>query len=142
MSTATAEPKVLMDNFRMEPVKAQPPDPKDLPGYVMPPVVLGQPIYWYSDHGADPRPAYVLTVNQEVLEVAVIARDMQEGKMCVRHLSDPVFQRNPAAIAKNGYGAWDYAPAPVYSDSHVAKLEQRIAALELELATRPDKGKK
>ena len=123
-------PTTVYDNFRMKEIVVH----DAPPSAEMPPVSLGQSVLWYADgrRSSAPRAAKCIQVNDSTIAVVVESPD-RYGQLFhgVRHLDDPLFEKDPAAGRHDG--GWDYADAPVYHDS-LGPLETRVEELEGKLA--------
>lgn len=119
--TAVAQPK---------PVAVPAPKPE----YEMPPIRLGEIVYWY--HGGqpsdEPMPAIVTRVGSRSVNLGIFHQDSytlrcQDG---VRHVSDPGIKE----VERREAGAWSHTPAQV----EILHLKAQIAELQ-DLVTHPKK---
>lgn len=104
------------------------------PEYEMPPIRLGEIVYWY--HGGQPNdepiPAIVTRVGSRSVNLAIFHQDSytmrcQDG---VRHLSDPGIKE----VERRESGAWSHTLGQL----EILQLKAQIAELQ-DLVTHPKK---
>lgn len=122
MTTATAEaPKPVAVEEAPAPV------------WEMPAIRPGMQVFWHRL--GEPVPKYppeiciVLRVWQSQIELRSLTG---QPLTSVRHVSDPLYQRNPDLKKENG--AWDYTEEHIGRLKDTAELKSRVATLEATVA--------
>jgi hypothetical protein len=97
--------------------------------YVMPPVELGDWVFFRAHEGAEPVPAIVTKASQRTLTLWALAPGYGgTEKHSVHHTSDPGVSEFPAW---KDYGFWEHKPQKnAILSEKLAVLERKVAELE------------